>query len=79
MCVRRWAFPIHGLQLLKTLGDVQGLSCDSSFLHREAKQGDGNSCLTIGTVKARRTLDPLSGEVEGKEKEKKKDTTRSSF
>lgn len=49
----------------------RGLSYDS-FLHRESKQVDENSCLTIGTVKARHILDPLSSEEEGKEKEKKK-------
>ena len=58
---------------------AQGLTYDSFFLHGETKQADGNSCLTIGTVKARHILDHLSSEEEGKEKEKKKDTTLSSF
>lgn len=58
---------------------AQGLTYDSFFIHGESKQVDGNSCLTIGTVKARHILDPLSGEEEWREKEKKKDTTLSSF
>lgn len=57
----------------------QGLSYDSSFLHREMEKADGNSCLTTGTVKTRHILDPLISEEEGKEKEKKEDTTLSSF
>lgn len=49
---------------------AQGLTYDN-FLHRETEQVDGNSCLTLGTVKARQILDPLSIEEEGEGKEKR--------
>lgn len=52
---------------------------DSFLIHRETKQADGNSCLTIGIAKARHILDPLSSKEEGKERGKKKDTTHSEW
>lgn len=50
---------------------AQGLTYDSFLLHRETKQANGNSCLTIGIAKARHILDPLSSKEEGKGKEKR--------